>query len=118
MSSRSAEEVGPHFLGCGLTSRAASSHVVRNSHEKDGCLAREQEERYAHLRREVRRLQQQNISLENELREQRTNYSLLAGDMIHICEELRRLLDERDRERAQEANTSRGSQCHESQQGG
>ncbi|KAK5633458.1 hypothetical protein RRF57_009172 [Xylaria bambusicola] len=111
MSSRSAEEVGPHFLGCSLTSEAASGHVAQKGHDKDDRLAREQGDSYAHLRREVRRLRRQNISLENELYEQRTNYSLLAGDMLLICDELRRRLDEGDRERAQKANTSRGSQC-------
>ncbi|KAI0525814.1 hypothetical protein F5B22DRAFT_255084 [Xylaria bambusicola] len=100
MSSGSAQEAGPRFLGRGLPGGATSSHVPQNSHNTDGCPAREQKDSYTFLQQEVRRLRRQNTSLENELREQRTNYNLLAGDMLRICDELRQLLDERDRERA------------------
>ncbi|KAI0398854.1 hypothetical protein F4802DRAFT_613300 [Xylaria palmicola] len=113
MSSRSAgKEAGPRFLGCGLAGEAVFSHGLQSSRDTDGCPAREQRDGYAHLRREVYRLWRRNYSLENELREQYTNYSLLAGDMLRICDEMRRLLDERNREQARkDLNTLSGSQC-------
>lgn len=58
----------------------------------------EQQSHHICIQEELLRLRQRNESLEAELHDQQTNYNLVIGDMVRICDEKQRILEQRDSE--------------------